>query len=726
MRKNSIQFQIPLFILIFSLSCIIITASIFQYVSQKNLEEQMVAKNMIISEMISKHIDRYLKDAQDTLITASNFSSASFGNLDKIEDEIFRIYDNFDYFDLIFFMNSEAEMVFSKPDNTHVKKRDYLDRSYYWDIVNDKKESTISPLLVSSVLNAPHFIIAGPVYNQRHNIIGLIGAGLPLYNLEEVINETQENFEGKIWIVDSVGTVVLHPDIDTTQELVDIKEIKIDKIDKYGSMEEILNSKKNLTCNYVAYGQKYYAAISFTEESDWMIIVEQDEKTIFSEIYVLQNQIIKLVLIFSFLAILVGMIIARSITNPVEKLVNRVRSLSSEIHYLEDSGDHEDTQNEIEELNNAFNEMSMRLKHNLNRLESSLSRETELQQYLNDILRSVNLGILVVNKNKIITVCNREAELITEYESLMFIDKSLDKFVEMTHLNIEDVVNNVLLSDHTYHDVHYKLSKRDGTLIPVSCTFSKVLDDKMNTIGVVLQFKDMTRIKKLEEELRREDRIRTIGELSAGIIHDLGNPLAGMSSLIEILRTKECDQKTQKEILSVLGEEVNDLNELVINFLEFTKNSSLDKKSVNIARLIDSTLGILKNDLMTKSIKLKKKFYTSNIQITIDRNLIKQVMFNIIKNAIQAVDIEGELIIELIELNQYIQIKIIDNGIGMTSAEMDQTFSPFFTTKQDGNGLGMFISYNIIKEHEGIIEIESEKGMGSTISIKLPKNEVKE
>lgn len=726
MKKESIKFKIPLFILIFSLSCIIITALIFQIVFQRNLEENMMTKNMIISKMISEHIDQYLEDATDTLITASNFSSASFGDLDKIEDEIFRIYDNFKYFDLIFFMNANAKMVFSKPDNAHVKGRDYRDRSYYWDIIRDHKEATISPLLVSSVLQEPHFIIAGPVYNRSHDIIGLIGAGLPLYNLENVVNETQSSFEGKIWIVDQKGTLVLHPDVDTSQGMISIDILGQSEIEGYDSWQAVQDKGENTLCNYTINDENYYAAVSFAQNSDWMIVVEQDEKTLFSDIYTLQNQIFKLVIGFSLLAVFVGLFLAKSITTPIEKLVVGVRKFTAEIHVDEDSLEAETSQNEIEELDNAFSEMSFRLKDNLDQLKSSLERETELQQYLNDILRSVKLGILVVNKEKVVAVCNREAELITQYEPGTFIGEPVQYFAETTQLNIEEQVEHVLSSDHTYHDMDFELVKKDGSVIPVKCTFSKVLDNHSETVGVVLQFRDMTRIKRIEEELRRGDRIRTIGELSAGIIHDLGNPLAGMTSLIEILRTRECSSETQNEILKVLDEEIKDLNDLVIGFLEFTKNATLDKKQVNIAKLLDHTLGVLKNDLMTKEIQLKKRFYTTNIQVFVDRNLIKQVIYNILKNAIQAMETHGQLVIELSELNAGVQIVVKDNGVGMTTAEMEHIFSPFFSTKEDGNGLGMFISYNIIREHEGTIEINSTKEEGTVVAITLPKNEVKQ
>lgn len=233
MRRNSIKFRIPFSIMMFTTLCMLITGLILWVIAVGDLEKSAMDKNHLISDMVSNQIGQYLEDASSVVITAGNFSSMSYGDLDHIESEIFRIYDNFEHFDLIFYMNAEAQMVFSKPGNDNNKNRIYTDRSYYWDIIRDKKPSTISPLLVSSILEMPHFILAAPVFDEKHEIQGLIGAGIPLSNIQRVIDKTQKNFVGKIWILDENGIIAVQPGQNRVSELEHFENAKV----QLGSVE---------------------------------------------------------------------------------------------------------------------------------------------------------------------------------------------------------------------------------------------------------------------------------------------------------------------------------------------------------------------------------------------------------------------------------------------------------------------------------------------------------
>ncbi|MFA5524330.1 MAG: PDC sensor domain-containing protein [Tissierellales bacterium] len=185
MNKYSLKVKLTLALVILALSCVLLTGFLLQYIASQNIEAKILNKNQIISRMISDQIDIYLNDAKSTVVTAANFSSQSYGDLPQIKNEIFRIFDNFEYFDLIFYMDADARVVFSKPSNDNVSDMIHKDRSYYWEAINEGKTS-ISSLHVSRILNRPHFIIAAPVHDMNGRVIGLIGAGLPLAILQRL------------------------------------------------------------------------------------------------------------------------------------------------------------------------------------------------------------------------------------------------------------------------------------------------------------------------------------------------------------------------------------------------------------------------------------------------------------------------------------------------------------------------------------------------------------
>ncbi|MDK2917994.1 MAG: hypothetical protein PWQ37_727 [Candidatus Petromonas sp.] len=720
MNRNSLKFRLPFFIVVFAISCVSITGLLLQYIVSKNIEANAMNKNLVISKMISNQIALYLEDAKSTVATAANFSSQSPYDMPKIKQEIFRIYDNFNYFDLIFYMNSEARMVFAKPSNEHVKDRIYTDRSYYWDIMDGKK-TTISPLLVSSVLKMPHFIIASSVYDNNGQTIGLIGAGLPLENIKRVIEKTQKRFDGKIWITDEKGIMAVHPDINITSNLIELENRKVYKNKTEIDLLSILKSKKETICNYYIDGKKYYGAITFVPEQNWMVVVEQDENSIFSEVIELKKQLKSVIIIVIIIALILGLILARKITNPIEGLVKQVRKLSYELRDPQPINIDLQAKDEIGELSRAFSDMSIKLKENLKELEDAYIRENQLKQYLNNILKSVTSGILVIDKQGMITIFNKEAEHITEFNSEEFIYEHIDKFWDKMKLSLGDIINKVLNEGKIFKDIEVTMQSKSGKEIPISVSASQVLDNDKNAIGVVFLFRDLTKIKTIEEELKREDRIRTLGELSASIIHDIGNPLAGISNLIEILKNNN-DRETEKEVLDVLDKEVMDLNNLVINFLEFSRSSTKEKEPTNIKQLVSGIINLLKPEIIDKKINIVKKYEKNPLMVKIDRRAIKQAFINILKNSIQAVSENGKIDIEIKEEKENVLISIRDNGVGIEKEKIEKIFYPFYTTKKEGTGLGLFIAYQLIKENEGQINVKSELGIGTEFLIYLPKD----
>lgn len=705
--------------MIFAVACVVITGYLFQYIAIQNIEINIFNKNLSMARMISNQIDIYVEDAKNTVVTAANFSSQSHGDMEKIEEEIFRIYDNFPYFDLMFFMNKEGQMVFSKPSNDHVKNRMYIDRSYYWDIM-EGKASTVSPLLISSVLKEAHFIIAAPVYNDRKEIIGLIGAGLPLHNIQRVVEKNQEHFSGTIWVTDENGIMAVHPDIGKLKSLTHLDEKQIIPNREELQFSRILEERKEIVVDYRIQEEEYYGAVSFVPNLDWMVVVEQKTDAVFLEITQLKVQLKNVIIMVIFTALIFGGILAHKITKPISILVKKVRKLGYGLREIQPINIQVDMKDEIGELNEAFHDMTMQLKESLKELHESYVRESQLQQYLNNILENAGSGIFVVDKTGVITIFNKKAEEISGFDAIFFINKRQEEFFERTKLNLEDILKDVIEKDKAFQDIEVTMKNSLGEEVVVSLTVSRALDKEKNIIGVIFLFRDISKIKMIEAELKREDRIKTLGELSASIIHDLGNPLAGISNLVEILKQDNYDEESKQEVLNVLEEEIKDLNRLVLDFLKYTHNTQHEQEKTNVNELMEGVIYLLKSEMINKTIIIKKNYHQDPLFIKVDRRGIKQALINILKNSIQAVEVDGKIDITIKKEEESVIICIGDNGMGMEEKELEKIFYPFYTTKKEGTGLGLWIAYKMIKEQEGYINVKSKKQAGTEIYITLP------
>lgn len=723
MRIRSIKFRIPLIIIVFSTIIVLVTGLLLQYFALKDLESGAAEKNQIIAGMASNHIDQYIEDASGIVKTAGSFSSMSYGDLSQVESEIFRIYDNFEHFDLIFYMNAEARMVSSKPTNENVKDRIYTDRSYFWEIIEEKKSLSISPLLISSVLEMPHFIIAAPVYDAKQETVGLIGAGIPLSNIQNVIQKTQNDFPGQIWLLDESGTIAVQPNQETLNSLEHFENLQVDVNGRRSELKSLIDAGETVSYSFEREGARYYGSIAFVASTGWTVIVEQDEATFFEDLKNFNHKLTVVVALVILISLIIGWIMANRITAPVSGLVDQVRRMTKKVDAELAAPLPLQTYDEIGELSAAFTEMKTQLSYHIDQLESAYQKENRLQEYLNNILYSVYNGILVADQNREITLFNRAAEEMTQFAAAERIGTSIEVFLNDLGLNLKDEVDQVLGRGVTCKEIEASIHRAEGETRFLRISVSPVMEVNGVTIGAVFLFRDVTQQVLMEEELRREDRIRAFGELSASIIHDIGNPLAGIQNLIELVRSESCPETMRDEVLNLVESEVAGLNSMVINFLEFTRSSGKARAKESVGAMLENTLRLMHAEIAEKQVVVTVKPLSDLPEVLVDKRAIKQVFFNLIRNAVQAVKFGGHIDIAATSESGRLRITFKDDGVGMDEKQLGKLFQPFNTTREEGTGLGLFIAYNIIREHGGKIFASSEPGKGTEFVVVLPLDE---
>lgn len=224
---------------------------------------------------------------------------------------------------------------------------------------------------------------------------------------------------------------------------------------------------------------------------------------------------------------------------------------------------------------------------------------------------------------------------------------------------------------------------------------------------------------KLMEALKRAEKMKAVGTLAAGLAHEIKNPLTSIKTFTEYLEEKYSDKDFRDKFTRIVGGEVERINSIVQQLLDFAKPRQLTLKDTDLHKLLDDTLNLLSNDLIKHRINLTKEYSDEIIIINADYNQLKQAFLNVLLNSIDAMKSGGQLTVKTNISNNAVSIKIIDSGVGISNKDLIHIFDPFYSTKDTGTGLGLSIVHNIIEEHGGRIHVESIPGKSTSFEISL-------
>jgi len=227
----------------------------------------------------------------------------------------------------------------------------------------------------------------------------------------------------------------------------------------------------------------------------------------------------------------------------------------------------------------------------------------------------------------------------------------------------------------------------------------------------------------LEEKLKREDRLSVLGKLAAATAHEIRNPLASILGCVETLKTSLQLDDRHKKLFNLVIKETSRLNNIINGLLEYVKPRKLCFRKVDFAELIDEVVLLLENSKDFKpGIMIQKKIEVKDLKVDCDPEQMRQVLFNLLINAVTAVAKMGKIVINsrIMQAENQLEVEITDNGCGIGKDQLKNMFEPFSSGTEKGVGLGLAIAYNIIKEHNGTISVQSVKGKGTTFKIFLP------
>ena len=338
--------------------------------------------------------------------------------------------------------------------------------------------------------------------------------------------------------------------------------------------------------------------------------------------------------------------------------------------------------------------------------------DVRLLKNLNElILKNINVGVMTVDKTGQILQTNPSV-----YRHLGLSPGSLERN------SLEQVLVGLDLNSRPVGRAFDYTYLKNGEKSILSLSYSELYDESGASQGRILTLEDETHLRALEKRLRQSEKMAAIGGLAAGIAHEIRNPLAGISGSIQLLQAGDSDVEQSQKLMNIVNKEINRLNNLITEFLDFAKPEAPLEDHVNLATLLQDVLQLTLNQYVHKPVPVETEFDNS-VVILGNKDKLKQAFLNILVNAFQAMEQteKPKLELQVKKVGDAALVLIKDFGQGMKAETKDKIFEPFHTTKAKGTGLGLAITHSIIESHSADISVESELGVGTEFQIRFHK-----
>jgi len=377
------------------------------------------------------------------------------------------------------------------------------------------------------------------------------------------------------------------------------------------------------------------------------------------------------------------------------------------------------------QLEEQFEHLNVRLEQTNRELRESLEEKDRVSNYLNNILESMSGGVIVLNLDGEVTLFNQAAEEITGRPQQEVIGRGYEATMGADSDGDNSALHSLRTGDSLTNQ-RKELKRPDKRTIPLGFSTSPVRDGEGNVLGAVEVFNDLTEVTRLEAQVQRMHTLAALGEMAATVAHEIRNPLGGIASFANLLERDLDVDDPSRRLVQKITEGVARLNRIVSSLLSYTRPLSLQTHEVDLAQSAEEAAAFFEIDLerRPKGIHLERTYPPSPLRCQLDPEQFQQVILNLLLNATQAMSDGGCIHIEVCQAEgpkgPQAALIIRDEGIGMDDQVREKLFTPFFTTKEDGTGLGLVTSKKIVEAHSGQITVESELGEGTSFSVLLP------
>jgi two-component system sensor histidine kinase HydH len=337
-----------------------------------------------------------------------------------------------------------------------------------------------------------------------------------------------------------------------------------------------------------------------------------------------------------------------------------------------------------------------------------------------EVVASLPVGLIATDKEGKIAFYNGAAELITGLDLSDARGKLPEDILPGNFCELKRALDR----GASIFEKEMTCEFAADTIVPLSVSASKIINDAGQFVGQVLILRDLREVRRLQEAVRRQEKLAAIGGLAAGVAHEIRNPLSSIKGLASYFKSKFDDGSEDKEAADVMIQEVDRLNRVISELLDFVRPTDLQVKTVDLNELVAHSVRLIQQEANAKSITIHINAAARPLMADVDADRLTQCLLNLYLNALQAMSPGDRLTVATGWAGQSISIDVEDTGRGIPAEDIDKIFDPYFTTKAKGTGLGLAIVHKIIEAHKGHLRVQTVPGQGTKVSIILPTSTV--
>lgn len=344
-----------------------------------------------------------------------------------------------------------------------------------------------------------------------------------------------------------------------------------------------------------------------------------------------------------------------------------------------------------------------------------------LQQFQREILDNMNNGFLIADLSGTIRVVNKAAERILNLSEDKTIGQPVQDVLRVAS-GEECPVITALRSERDFTRYEYTGLLNNGKTMLLGLSTSRIYDWRGRMTGIIVSFSDLTELEQMRQELKRQDRLSIVGELAAGLAHEIRNPVAAIRGAVDELSTSMEQPKVAGKLLAIALRESDQLNAIVSDFLDFARKPRMRRDVFDVRGLIDEVQDFTQRKYADQpEFTIETDLPDEVCPVSGDRTQIRQVFLNLAKNAVEAMEEKGRLLIAVSTGLSSVEVRFDDEGPGIDPDKVARIFEPFYTTKDSGVGMGLAICLRIVSAHDGTIRAASREGGGASMSVRLPR-----
>lgn len=459
--------------------------------------------------------------------------------------------------------------------------------------------------------------------------------------------------------------------------------------------------------------QTYYISdYRYTLSSDLRLIVIYDKKvyiSTYSNNALFYGTLIYLVF---FASIIMYWFIGKML-QPLKDILWKVNEVSSvRFHRLIPIT----TKDEFGLLAFKINAMSQNLSIYMNKLRNAFDENRRMRLYMESFINHSTDAIYIMEVDGTINQMNSSFEGLFGYTEVETIGKRNVSVPQHLIAEVEHILEKIRNGEVVQPIETFRCTK-SGELIPVSITITPIHDHVDMMMGFANVCRDMRHRNQMEELLRRSEKLTMVGQLAAGVAHEIRNPLTTLRGFLQL---QNQSLRLNHDHVKVMLSELDRINLIVGEFLILAKPQAVKFKVRDLRDILKEVTSLMSSQALLHNVILKEIYAKDDCRILCEENQLKQVFINVLKNGIEAMPFGGNVHITVQKQHETISVYITDEGIGMDQETLKRIGDPFFTVKENGTGLGIMVSQRIIETHQGLMELDSQPNVGTTVKILLP------